>query len=89
MSAQTIEPYMVVYLKSNREKTKQKTSAVRGTVNPVWNKSMPFYNLKYDSEQLIFELKCRKSLAENPTLGEFVIDVKEVMVLAGETSIQT
>jgi hypothetical protein len=80
---------MVVYLRSSREATKQKTTYGTGlrTLNPVWNKSMPFSNLKYDGEDvLVFELKGRKSLGENPTLGEFSITVKEVMLLSSTTA---
>ena len=82
LTASTADPYVVVYVGSDREGTKQKTPIARKTLEPTWEHSMLFLNVSYD-DTVTLEIKSEKQFAANELLCGVAVEVKDVMGAAG------
>jgi Ca2+-dependent lipid-binding protein len=80
-----VESYVVMYQNESREGTKKKTGVVKGSLRPVWNKSIQIDGCMLTEDKVIYvELKKPTNhvhLGKNKTWGGFELNVEKCMNL--------
>lgn len=75
----TIHPYVVVFLKNDRDGTRKKTTVDKKKLNPRWEQTLVFVDLMYDAEFCVEIKSSRPRLQHNEFLCGFDFKLCDVL----------